>query len=344
MPARRLSRRRSPNESGATPPRSPIPTAGTRGQPPSRLPLSNPWRACARTVAVRLTAQPRLQAVNSEAGDTLAALGLRFAHLASTLDRMTAEEQRAIIQRVQDILDRSGLLMGQFAEQIGLDGPKLSKSLSGARKFTLADLGRIADLGHVPLDYLAGATLESSHDGDGDSSRDDDWSPADHPEAIALSQTVWWDWAVQLTAERMQTGHGRQQQIDARFFVFALAQLRAAARIGLAANVYPDEVARELQAALDRFDEAVPDIKNARDVLMHMDEYIRGVGNMQTPQANTVDNRRTLAGQYTNGVGYYPADGEARVGDSHYVFNVAEVLDALPHVVWAVHRAGTAVT
>lgn len=41
-----------------------------------------------------------------------------------------------------------------FAEQIGLDESKLSKSLSGTRRFSSLDLARISDLGHVSVDWL----------------------------------------------------------------------------------------------------------------------------------------------------------------------------------------------
>jgi|GEM_PF-5666640 len=73
--------------------------------------------------------------------------------------------------------------------------------------------------------------------------------------------------------------------------------------------------------------------------------YGRPLALIKVPKAkaNTAHAKRTLAGQYPNGVGYYPSDDEVRVGDRHYLFNVADVLDALPQVVWAVHRAGTAV-
>lgn len=249
-----------------------------------------------------------------------------------------------VVYRVRQVIDRSGLLMGEFASTVGLDGPKLSKSLSGARKFTLAELGRIADFGHVRIDWLAGAPLDPApHElpalrrSEGPAVA---WSPLDHPEAIALSQTQWWEWAVQLCASRMRQGQGRQQQIDARFFVIALAQLRTCVGLGLNTKEYPGGVAAELEAQLLRFDQEIPGIKEARDVLTHLDAYSVGSGNMQVRRASTSEEKRDLARRYTTPVGYYPADDEVRVGAVLYRFRVDKVLDALPQLSWAVYRAG----
>ena len=41
-----------------------------------------------------------------------------------------------------------------FAQEIGLDDSKLSKSLSGTRRFSSLDLARIADRCHVTVDWL----------------------------------------------------------------------------------------------------------------------------------------------------------------------------------------------
>jgi Zn-dependent peptidase ImmA (M78 family) len=42
----------------------------------------------------------------------------------------------------------------EFAERIGLDNSKLSKSLSGARRFSSVDLARIAELSQISVDWL----------------------------------------------------------------------------------------------------------------------------------------------------------------------------------------------
>ncbi len=59
----------------------------------------------------------------------------------------------------------------------------------------------------------------------------DDWSPADAPYAIALSEAQWWKWAVQLAAARIDGPDDERlrpvssRQVDARNLILALAQL-----------------------------------------------------------------------------------------------------------------------
>lgn len=57
-------------------------------------------------------------------------------------------------ERVRDLIKRSGHSQHEFASLIGLDDSKLSKSLSGARRFSSLDLARIADLWAVSVDWL----------------------------------------------------------------------------------------------------------------------------------------------------------------------------------------------
>lgn len=56
--------------------------------------------------------------------------------------------------RVRHLIRESGLTQRDFAVRIGLDDSKLSKSLSGSRRFSSLDLARIADLGQVTVDWL----------------------------------------------------------------------------------------------------------------------------------------------------------------------------------------------
>ncbi|MEV5710260.1 XRE family transcriptional regulator [Actinoallomurus sp. NPDC052274] len=56
--------------------------------------------------------------------------------------------------RVLGLIEASGLTRHAFATRIGLDDSKLSKSLSGARRFSSLDLARIADLCQVTVDWL----------------------------------------------------------------------------------------------------------------------------------------------------------------------------------------------
>ncbi|MGL5863875.1 MAG: helix-turn-helix domain-containing protein [Phycicoccus sp.] len=59
-------------------------------------------------------------------------------------------------ERVRDVIERSGHSHREFAELVGLDASKLSKSLAGTRRFTSVDLARIGDLGDVSIEWLLG--------------------------------------------------------------------------------------------------------------------------------------------------------------------------------------------
>lgn len=59
-----------------------------------------------------------------------------------------------IPDRVRELIRTSGLNQRDFAGRIGLDDSKLSKSLSGARRFSSLDLARIADANGVTVDWL----------------------------------------------------------------------------------------------------------------------------------------------------------------------------------------------
>ncbi|EKA62078.1 hypothetical protein B277_03450 [Janibacter hoylei PVAS-1] len=58
------------------------------------------------------------------------------------------------MERVRLVMERTGLSQGEFAQQVGLDASKMSKSLAGARRFSSLDLARIAEFGHVSVDWL----------------------------------------------------------------------------------------------------------------------------------------------------------------------------------------------
>ena len=57
-------------------------------------------------------------------------------------------------ERVRVIIGRSGLSQGEFASRIGLDPTKLSKSLSGVRRFTSLELAQIAELSVTTVDWI----------------------------------------------------------------------------------------------------------------------------------------------------------------------------------------------
>jgi len=119
----------------------------------------------------------------------------------------------------------------------------------------------------------------------------DDWSPADNPYAIALSESSWLCATVALTVKRMhdddvQAGWFSSRQIDARTLVVALRQLLAAVkleRIALTDLGMPAAVIAALDEAEQAFLDALPDIKHVRDGLTHFEDWARGMGS--GPQA-----------------------------------------------------------
>ena len=61
---------------------------------------------------------------------------------------------QGIPDRVLNLIEASGLSRGAFAQRIGLDDSKLSKSLSSVRRFSSLDLARIAEACGVTVDWL----------------------------------------------------------------------------------------------------------------------------------------------------------------------------------------------
>jgi Zn-dependent peptidase ImmA (M78 family)/transcriptional regulator with XRE-family HTH domain len=59
-----------------------------------------------------------------------------------------------VATRVRDVIRESGLNQGEFAVKAGLDTSKMSKSLSGVRRFTSLDLANIAEVAGVTVDWL----------------------------------------------------------------------------------------------------------------------------------------------------------------------------------------------
>jgi transcriptional regulator with XRE-family HTH domain len=59
-----------------------------------------------------------------------------------------------IEERVRTVIDGSGMARAEFADAIGMDPTKLSKSLSGRRRFSSLELARVADVGRMSVDWL----------------------------------------------------------------------------------------------------------------------------------------------------------------------------------------------
>ncbi len=64
-------------------------------------------------------------------------------------------------ERVRAVLRQHPDSQRDFADRVGLDATKLSKSLSGTRRFTPAELTRIAELGNVTVNWLINGSDEA---------------------------------------------------------------------------------------------------------------------------------------------------------------------------------------
>ena len=64
------------------------------------------------------------------------------------------EDMQGVVDRVRELIASSGSSQGHFARAVGLDDPKLSKSLGGTRRFSSLDLAKIADANDVTVDWL----------------------------------------------------------------------------------------------------------------------------------------------------------------------------------------------
>jgi hypothetical protein len=177
-----------------------------------------------------------------------------------------------------------------------------------------------------------------------------DWSPADNPHAIAISEAQWWQRAVQLAVLRLRDTDDQRiswfssRQIDARQLVFALRQILNAERlvgVAMAARDVDTAAHEALARARRRFEDALPGIKNMRDALMHFDEWSRGEG--RGPQKNRRKAGaalRDVAQEYW-GFGYDPGAGAVSLGP--YTIQVDTADQAAKDLSWAIYQAARAV-
>ncbi|MDX3374389.1 TetR family transcriptional regulator C-terminal domain-containing protein [Streptomyces sp. ME02-6991-2A] len=66
-------------------------------------------------------------------------------------------QQHEVAARVRQVIDAAGISAREFARRIVIDPSKLSRSLNGSRRFTAAELARIADIGGVDAGWLLGS-------------------------------------------------------------------------------------------------------------------------------------------------------------------------------------------
>ncbi|MEU9074523.1 hypothetical protein AB0D22_07550 [Kitasatospora sp. NPDC048538] len=150
----------------------------------------------------------------------------------------------------------------------------------------------------------------------------DDWSPADNPYSIALSEANWWKATVLLTIGRMRqqpthVGFFDSAQIDARTLVVALRQMLMAVKLeqtALADLGIDPAVGDELAKAQQQFETALPGIKEIRDGLTHFEDWARGTGRgAQLTARKNGSTEREVARDFWS-FGYDPAADTVTMG------------------------------
>lgn len=160
-----------------------------------------------------------------------------------------------------------------------------------------------------------------------------DWSPADNPYTIAVSEAQWWRDTARLAILRMRDKDDRRlgcfssRQIDARQLIIALRQLLTAQQLELLAldELGIDPTVRDaLAQAGKRFEDTLPGVKDMRDGLMHFEDWSRGKG--FGPQRKARDahaSPRDVARDYWR-FGYDPNAGTISFGPYSIHIDTAE--------------------
>jgi hypothetical protein len=170
-----------------------------------------------------------------------------------------------------------------------------------------------------------------------------DWSPAENPYAIAVSQSWWVLQALLLFASEASGAVDHRQQIYARQISGQLRLLRLCARMQAdeLESLGVSEVARDhLNQAIEDFDTAIPDAMAARNMLEHFDDYARGKGVLQKRAIREEGLSVYEAAALYWGGGYDPNTEEITEGP--IVIHVPTALaasEALHHAIYAVGKA-----
>jgi hypothetical protein len=161
----------------------------------------------------------------------------------------------------------------------------------------------------------------------------DDWSPADNPYAIAVSQSQLWREIVLLTIQRIRDEDDRGPgwfstvQLDAHVLVMTLRQLLTAEELeqGALEELGIDPSVRDaLAQARRKFEDALPGIKDMRDALIHFDDWSRGRGRgPQQRRVNAGEALRDVARDYSR-FGYDPNEGTVSFGPYTIHVDVAD--------------------
>ncbi|TQN31123.1 TetR family transcriptional regulator [Haloactinospora alba] len=109
-----------------------------------------------------------------------------------------SDQLEGLRRRARDVIRRSGRPQREFAAALGLEPSKLSKSLTGTRRFTAEELIHIADLGNVTVNWLLngddGATTVAAHPPRTAASRTseaDQRAAPDHDRRRQISEAAW---------------------------------------------------------------------------------------------------------------------------------------------------------
>jgi hypothetical protein len=171
-----------------------------------------------------------------------------------------------------------------------------------------------------------------------------EWSPAENPYAIAVSQSWWALQTLLLFASQARDAVGHRQQIYARQIFGQLRLLRICARMQAdeLERLGVSEVDRDrLNQAIEEFDKATPDATAGRNMLEHFDEYARGKGILQKRAIREEGLSVYEAAAVYWGGGYDPTTEQITEGP--IVIHVPTALAASEVLYLAISAAGKAV-
>ncbi|GAA2513671.1 hypothetical protein [Streptomyces longisporus] len=176
----------------------------------------------------------------------------------------------------------------------------------------------------------------------------EDWSPADNPYSIALSEASWLRATVALSVARMHgedvpVGWFSSRQIDARTLVVALRQFLAAVkleRIALTGLGMDPAVIAALDNAEQVYLDALPNIKHVRDGLTHFEDWARGEGGGPQKDARKTADPRDVARDFWS-FGYDPVTDTVTMGP--FTISVSAAVPAANALFDAIYAATRAV-
>jgi hypothetical protein len=172
----------------------------------------------------------------------------------------------------------------------------------------------------------------------------DDWSPAENPYAIAVSQSWWVLQALLLFVFQVRSACDPERQIYGRQIFGQLRLLRLCARMQAdeLESLGVSEVTRDrLNRAIEEFDTATPGAMAARNMLEHFDDYARGKGTLQKRAIREQGLSVYEAAAVYWGGGYDPVT--ERITEGPIVIHVPTALAASEALYWAIYTAGKAV-